>query len=65
MRIAAAPLVSGGSFRIRASRDAAILLLLLAGCAAQPPAADVEKIDRVLMLIQQKNQRIRRVSKKT
>ena len=27
--------------------------LLLAGCAAQPPATDVEKPDRVLGLIQQ------------
>jgi chorismate mutase len=42
-RTAAAPLVF-----------AALLALLLAGCAAQPPAADVEKIDRVLALIQQR-----------
>jgi chorismate mutase len=33
---------------------AALFFLLLAGCAAQPPAADSEKIDRVLILIQQR-----------
>jgi chorismate mutase len=32
----------------------ATFFLSLAGCAAQPPAADVEKIDRVLVLIQQR-----------
>ncbi|MCE9642076.1 MAG: gamma subclass chorismate mutase AroQ [Betaproteobacteria bacterium] len=31
-----------------------LLTLLLSGCAAQPPAADVEKIDHVLQLIQQR-----------
>lgn len=30
------------------------LLVLLAGCAAQQPAGDVEKIDRLLVLIQQR-----------
>jgi chorismate mutase len=33
---------------------AAIFFLLFAGCAAQPPAADIEKVDRVLILIQQR-----------
>ena len=38
-----------------AQRVAATLIaLLLAGCAAQPPAADVEKLDRLLTLIQQR-----------
>ena len=32
----------------------AILGLLLAGCAAQPAAGDIDKIDRVLTLIQQR-----------
>jgi chorismate mutase len=33
---------------------AIVLAILLAACAAQPPASDVEKIDRVLMLIHQR-----------
>jgi chorismate mutase len=33
---------------------ASLLVLLLAGCAAQPPAIDVANIDRVLALIQQR-----------
>lgn len=33
---------------------ASFLLLLLASCAAQPPAVDTEIIDRVLVLIQQR-----------
>ncbi len=53
--IAAAPVVCGIMQRARARCVPAILLtLLLAGCAAQLPAADIEKIDRVLALIQQR-----------
>jgi len=33
---------------------AILLLALLAGCAAPPPAADAEKIDHILQLIQQR-----------
>jgi chorismate mutase len=33
---------------------AALLAFLLAGCAAQPPAADAEKVDRILILIQER-----------
>ena len=33
---------------------AAILALLEAGCVTQPPAADVEKTDRILVLIQER-----------
>jgi chorismate mutase len=53
--VAAAPPVSCITQRTCAPCVLAILLsVLLAGCAAQPPAVDIEKIDRVLTLIQQR-----------
>ena len=33
---------------------ASLFVLVLAGCATQPPAADIEKIDRVLILIRER-----------
>ena len=52
---AAAPRVFCCLLQVHARRALTLLLFaLLAGCAAQPPAADVEKIDRVLLLIQQR-----------
>ena len=51
----AAPRVFCSLLQFHARRAlAALLFALVAGCAAQPLAADVEKIDRVLMLIQQR-----------